>query len=319
VKVLLLNINRWKVHNRGHELFKLQVELQHDTKIYGVNYDPGRLHGNHIQGIIDGLEFQPDIIFTYTAKWSEWVEGLRECKIPKVHRTPDYMPIIHNGKRLLWIARHEDPFIRERKIDLVLCPNRIQVLEMTLEHPLTRVERLPFSVDTTIYRSRGQEREIDVSAIMTVVPRYYPTRGQIVEEVGKMPNSFAVGGYGKHKDRVFFEDYIDTLSRTKIAVNSTLLKRTNHKLLNPRFLEIPACGAMLLTEPADDMADLGFIPGENCETFETIDEMNGKLNWYLQNDDERVRVARLGTRLVRKYHSNALRVQQMTKMIERIL
>jgi spore maturation protein CgeB len=154
---------------------------------------------------------------------------------------------------------------------------------------------------------------------MTTVARYYPTRGEIVGEVSKMPNSVAIGGEGYHKERAYNDDYVDILSRSKIVVNSTSLREGDMKLLNPRFFEAAACGALLLTEPADDMELVGFEPGENCEIFESIKEMKGKAAWYMLNPRERRRVAKNGQKLVRENHSCKVRVGQLTDMIERIL
>lgn len=328
MKILILSKNQSNQHNIRHELFKEEIARQHDVRFFGPEYE-GFSHFNKvrcIQEILDLLNFEPDVIFTYLAKLvCKWIVDLKDCKIPKVHYIADYLPIVHRGGRLLWIGRDEDPFIEENKPDLVLCPTSGHVSDISRQHPYTKVERLPFSVNTDVFRSGGLERDIDISAIMTTEPRYYPLRQKIVDVVSEMPNSKAIGGRGFLKERAENPEYVNILSRSKIVVNDTTFNHTTTleggkwRPLNPRFLEATACGALLLTGPASDMWGMGFVPGENCDTFETIDEMKGKAKWYLMNHTERKRVARKGQALARKRHNCKKRVKQLTDMIERIL
>jgi spore maturation protein CgeB len=158
---------------------------------------------------------------------------------------------------------------------------------------------------------------------MQQVPRYYPTRLKVVEAIGPVINSIVTVWIDSDIERtkrvIHHKNYVDLLSRSKIVVNCTTYKGLDARLLNPRFLEATACGALLLTEPADDMKIMGFKPGVNCDTFNDIDEMKEKIDWYLEKDEYRARVARNGERLTREYHSCERRVKQLTKMIERIL
>ncbi len=321
MKILLLSQDQSMQHNCRHELFKQEIARQHDVRFYGPKYE-GFSHFDKIRDIEDIMKllgFRPDVIFSYLAKHSGWATGLFESEIRHVHYVADYVPIQWNDERLLWIGRDEDPFIRENIPHLVVCPNWRQVSEISEQHPHSIVRRLPFSVNTDVFKSDGSERDIDISAVMTTEPRYYPTRPEIVEAVDKMPNSIAIGGKGYHKERVGNEEYVDILSRSKIVVNSTSLREGDWRPLNPRFTEAMACGAMLLTESADDMKRMGFKPSDNCDTFEDINEMLGKAIWYLNHEEERARVARNGMKLTRLYHSCERRVKQLTKMIERIL
>lgn len=321
MKILILSQDQSEQHNCRHEFFKQEIARQHDVRFFGPKYDKWSDTSKirDVQDIIGLLGFKPDVIFTYLAKHANWVTGLFESEIRHVHYVADYVPIQWNDERLLWVGRDEDPFIKKNIPHLVVCPNQSQVSEISEQHPHSVVRRLPFSVNTDVFVSNKSERDISVSAVMTTVSRYYTTRGEIVGEVSKMPNSVAIGGEGYHKKRVYNKEYVDILSRSKIVVNSTSLREGNMRLLNPRFFEAAACGALLLTEPADDMELAGFESGENCETFEHINEMKGKAAWYMLHPKERRRVAKNGQRLVRKNHSCKIRVGQLTDMIERIM
>lgn len=321
MKILVLGPNKSKSHNRHYEYLKLEMAEQHEVCMFGYRYK-GWMTGTskrHIDDIINWLSFEPDVIMTFMAKYLMTLKGLRDCKLPTVHWAPDYVPLYRGQGRTLWIGKDEDRFIEQHRPELVLCPNLLQIGEVEKQHPGTMVGRFPFSVDSNIFKHDGRERNINVTAVMSTVPRFYKNRVEIVDAVDQMPCSFSLGGgKGPQKSRVFNDQYIDLLSQSKIVINATSLKHTDFRPLNPRFLEISSCGAMLLTEPADDMKIMGFKPGINCDTFNDIDEMKEKIDWYLENDDERERVAGNGKRLTREYHSCERRVKQLTKMIERI-
>lgn len=268
----------------------------------------------HINDIIEKLRFEPDVILSYMAKDLLTIEGLRDCTIPKIHWAPDYVPLYYKGKRRLWIGRHEDHFIADNRIEVVLCPNLLQVDEIIQQHAIV-ARYFPFSVDRSIFTCYEFSRPLDVSAIMSAVPRFYKNRMDIIEAIEKMDSALAVGGYSKHKERIYYDKYVKVLCGSKIVVNATSLTRTDFRPLNPRFFEIPSCGALLLTEPADDMGILGFVAGTNCDTFESVSEMKDKIRWYLKHEEHRAAVAAEGQRLIREYHSSLSRVHYLTHII----
>ena len=90
MKILILGSNQIRRYNWGHELFKLEIARQHDARFYGDTYAHWAKDKLSIQDIIELLDFEPDLIFTYMGKYCKWVKGLDKVRIPKVHNVIDY-------------------------------------------------------------------------------------------------------------------------------------------------------------------------------------------------------------------------------------
>ena len=59
-----------------------------------------------------------------------------------------------------------------------------------------------------------------------------------------------------------------------------------------------------------------FVDGESCVYYETIDEFKEKLDHYLQNKDECIRIGNNGYEHVLKYHTPTKRVNYMLEIMD---
>lgn len=66
-----------------------------------------------------------------------------------------------------------------------------------------------------------------------------------------------------------------------------------------RVTDVPACGSFLLTEYSSELADLFELETEIC-TFSAPEEMKEKIDYYLNHEEERERIARAGLERTRK-------------------
>jgi spore maturation protein CgeB len=73
-----------------------------------------------------------------------------------------------------------------------------------------------------------------------------------------------------------------------------------------RVFEVPACGGFLLTQPAEDLHDY-LAPGQDCATFETVDDLVDQVRYYLNHEDERRAIASQGHRRTLDEHTYAAR------------
>jgi spore maturation protein CgeB len=92
------------------------------------------------------------------------------------------------------------------------------------------------------------------------------------------------------------EDYVRTLCATD--VNLGFLRRLNGDLHTDRTVEIPACGAFLLSERTEEQAQL-FAEGVEADYFEGHTELLEKVQRHLADPLRREEIARAG-------HSRAL-------------
>jgi hypothetical protein len=302
MKILVLGANQRKRFNWGHQLFKDEVARQHNVRFYGGEYDKFDLKRTDIHEILHLLEFKPDLILSYMGKYCKWIKGIRNIDTPKAHIIIDYFP---------WNYGDEDTYIRDNRVDLLL-PVVTHECRALSRNGHYRVRHLPFAVDTNVFHRTPDERDIDVMAVFSVVQWAYPNRKQIIQRVLGMSDLNVLCRASWPKTRIWHDDYVKALARSKIVLNGV----DNHRSLNWKFLEPCACGALLMTEAAEDMELMGFKDGVNCVVFNSMAEMEDKIRYYLLHVRERQRIAEAGSILVLGRHNVGTRVSEMTSILQ---
>jgi len=96
---------------------------------------------------------------------------------------------------------------------------------------------------------------------------------------------------------------------TKIGL--AFLRKANRDTYTDRSFEIPACGVFMLAERSDEHALL-YKEGREMACFQTVDELIGKVQHYLEHDQERMRIAQEGyNRVVAGNHTYADRLAEI--------
>ena len=99
-----------------------------------------------------------------------------------------------------------------------------------------------------------------------------------------------------HKQMPLFFD------ESKINLNLTL--RSIHSGIPLRVLDCMACGGFVLTNRQPEIADV-FCEGEEIVTFRSLQECMDKTAYYLQHEEERMRIAKAGQKKVQEVFSYA--------------
>ncbi len=101
------------------------------------------------------------------------------------------------------------------------------------------------------------------------------------------------------------DDLLRLYGESRVVVNVTTWgfgegeKRSG---MNMRVLEVPACGACLLTDGSRDLKTV-VTPGRHVVLYEGLDDFAGKLGYYIKNREEREKVAGEGYRHVTTHYT----------------
>lgn len=113
---------------------------------------------------------------------------------------------------------------------------------------------------------------------------------------------------------VWGNDYNKALCGAKIAL--CFFSKLNRDTYTRRCFEIPASGAMLLSEYSNDLATL-YQEGKDAEFFRNKEELLQKLEYYLTHDTQREAIAASGTQRVNvDGHDVVSRMHDLIEQVE---
>jgi spore maturation protein CgeB len=119
--------------------------------------------------------------------------------------------------------------------------------------------------------------------------------------------------------RIDTDDVVKIFNATKININ--LHSSTYHKginpfgdFVNPRTFEIIASGGFQLADRRSGMEGL-FNAGEEIVLFDDLNDLRGKITYYLNNPEERERIAERGRQRVLREHTYENRMNEMLEVI----
>ena len=81
-----------------------------------------------------------------------------------------------------------------------------------------------------------------------------------------------------------------------------------------RAFDIMGCGGFLLSNFQNDFLEY-FIPGEDFVFYESYEDLQNKVSYYLEHEDERRQIAQNGYKKVKEHHTYENRVQQILEII----
>lgn len=115
---------------------------------------------------------------------------------------------------------------------------------------------------------------------------------------------------------VWGAEYNCALNGARIAL--CFFSKLNRDSYTRRCFEIPASGALMLSEYSDDLASM-FSPGAEADYFDSPQELGEKLDRYLGDEALRTQVAEAGSfRLLVDRHDVTSRMEMVIKWVEEI-
>lgn len=97
-------------------------------------------------------------------------------------------------------------------------------------------------------------------------------------------------------------------------INLNMTMRPIETGLSQRIWDVLACGGFLLTNYQTEIPDY-FEIGKDLETYESMDELEEKVHYYLTHEDERMEIAISGYEKTAASHTYEMRLAQMIKIL----
>ncbi len=227
--------------------------------------------------------FRPDAMMLWWPDQEPLPEGLERCPYPVVGVMSDYNLTLPCQTRL-WSV-----------LDLLLVDNPgLQVLGRL---PFARVEPwCQFSFRPDVHKiytdDSGQplERDIDLCFVGNFNPEIQRERHAWTDRLQALNHCQVFLGQAPQG-----EEYGRLLSRSKIAFNRSIRGE-----INLRCFEAPACGAVLLMERENTEIRNFFEPDKEVVLYGPED-LEQKVRWLLEHEEERQAIAQAGHRRVQDY------------------
>jgi hypothetical protein len=290
----------------GHELFIDELRQQHH--VY-------RVFGREANVMAAVTAYEPDFVLVQHLQFSARIKGLSDCPTPTVCLVEDFFPR-HVRQKASILAQHDFDLVLFSQNDFIRTATAIR-RHMDI-HAEQKHAWLPFSVDRdTFFCPVDTHRRFCASFVACDHPYEYPNRREIATALASWQSTYGEvfvclspnpSGYERPNGILYQQEYVGLLQNSAIGIAS--LDRYNS--CNLRHFEIPAAGAMLLTDgPPDDFACLGFIENEHYVRYSGTQEMIAKLQLYTENWMARDEIARNGQALVLERHTHAVRVKEL--------
>ena len=121
-------------------------------------------------------------------------------------------------------------------------------------------------------------------------------RNKVISFLSKISNvTVKIAGI---KDWLGHPEYLRYINGTKIGVGANSFNRTKYS--SDRLGNYISCGTFYLPHKFEGIEEI-FARGKNLDWYETIEELQEKLEYYLSNEKERKKIASNARRVVLKY------------------
>lgn len=262
-------------------------------------YTPG-----DINEILEELHLEPDFILINDMRHtrSPKITGLSSLKIP-------FGIIMHD---LHYRVEERKSYIKENNVTKIFSIYRDAFYKDYSEFK-DYMYWLPHFVNTDIFKDYGLKKRHDI-LMMGMISKVYPLRKKM-RLYFKGRKGFIYrphpGYTNTSKYSYFGKSYAKEINRSKIFITDDSI--FHYPLI--KYYEVIACKTLLLAPTSKELEDLGFIPGVH---FVDIDENNfaEKAEYYLAHEDERLKIAEEGYKMVHSNHSTAHRVRQFLNILD---
>jgi len=278
--------------NHYHNLFGTLASLD-NVEIGVFHYDEYKYTSNkHVDEEIPNVmkSFEPDVVV---------VSHLGTSLMNPTRKSYEFM---HNlGVKVVFIW----PDTRDSIIDTIRELEDVSSLHVSwcYERDETIIDnhiRLPTPQDPRMYYKQKTKQ---YDAVFVGSLNGYTHRGPFIQHTQQEGCKLSVSG-GQREAKLSPEQYAFLIASSKVSVNFSESAIKGEHQMKGRVLETLSAGVMLL-EYKNDVTSKLLTPGVHYAEFGTKEELAEKINYYLEHDEEREKIAAAGYELYNKRFSPA--------------
>ena len=277
---------------------------------------------------------RPKKLFNYLLGWQIARIQIQQLKpdiiwfFDPAHTPPILMKTVPNRNSILKVAHISSPLPNLKwfeNYDLMISSQRSNVNkwnEMNL-----RAEYFKQAVDQESCYSIDWERRKLPLTFIGGISDLHSKRLQILE---KISNEFEIKLFGpgkenipkssnlqnKWKNPVWGKEMYEILANSKLSLNIHG-DISQSEAANLRLLEVTGSGALLLTENQPNLGE--YFNGEEVVTYESINDLVEKINYYMNNDEAASQIAAAGRKRTLMDHTYDNRVIDLSKKLINIV
>jgi len=303
-KTNVININKLTNLNKI-SLYFINIRLFRTIKYYWT-----------FSNILKNLKIlKPDIVITGFHYGRSFIEACERLDI----------------KSVLWdmdgIQFYGDAFDEFKNYDYILTSSKFS--KKTFNKIGVRSMWLPLAFDPEIFKPLHYKRNLDIFFAGSNLPnRINNFKKYLVPLIEKYGQRLYLAGYGWRKSNIIKTckyigeipyNYLNILyNLSKININILRDDVENDYLtINSRFFEILGSGSFMISSEIKGIHEL-FEINKEIVIARSREEMLELVEYYLNNDEERLKIANRGYEKAIEYHTIEKRAEVISKIITRI-
>lgn len=284
------------INSHFQQLYDTFIQYDLEANVHYLHYDEAiYLYGKHIDSILLGycLNFNIEILFLTFSGQSpanpsiECIKKLKERGIFICVFWPDNNPL-----------------------DLVLRKNILPYIDLNIPHdnPKSNTNQVRFEDEKHLYlwtpiNSNLYFKDNQTLDVGFIGSTRYPERQEYLNKLKvKLPN-IQIGG-GQRESSSSINKYAKMVRSCKIGLNFCKNPMgSGYEQIKGRVFEVIASKSLLLEEKNSSTPDF-FTPGLDYVEFENLEDLVNKIEYYSQNESERISIAENGFRKFNKYYTS---------------
>jgi hypothetical protein len=273
--------------------FEKAFSVENDVMYFGPPWGDraGYLPNHSIVDVMETGKLSLDCFVFIEPGCGFFPKGIETLKVP----TACYLVDVHTD---IWVRELYAPFF-----DYIFLAQKDYVDHFKkLGHK--NVFWLPLACDEDIHGEIKSERIYDVGFVGK--PGFNPQHERAVI-LDMLSNNFKMNDFTKFYPK---EEITKIYSQSKIVVN---IPYNND--VNMRLFEALAGGSLLITKRIPNGQNELFKDGETLVEYTSEEDLQEKVKYYLEHEDERLKIASAGQKLALSQHTYKNRVDQLMATI----